>query len=160
MKTIEQAALPASGNRLHLKPGTVRILYRATTLLFSSAMLMDGLAGVMREATGQEVMAHLGYPMYAMFIFGVAKILGALALLQSTSRIVKEWAYAGFTINFVGAFASRAFVGDATGLLIPPLVALAILFITYFLWKKARPHEQPASRVFSHDEPLNPITRW
>jgi hypothetical protein len=48
----------------------------------------------------------------------------------------KEWAYAGFAFNFIGAFASRAFVGDEIGLLIPPVVMLGVLFGAYYLWKK------------------------
>lgn len=136
MNALELTSAPASSNPLAMKPRTIRILYWSTTLLFSSAMLMDGVAGVMREETGKEVMAHLGYPVYAMTIFGVAKILGAIALLQTRFRIIKEWAYAGFTINFIGAFASRAFVGDDVSLLIPPIVMLVVMLTTYFFWKK------------------------
>ncbi|MNT67071.1 hypothetical protein D3C72_2051870 [compost metagenome] len=59
-----------------------------------------------------------------------------MAILQQKFVAIKEWAFAGFAINFIGAFASRAFVGDGAALLIPPLVALAILFIPYILWKR------------------------
>ena len=81
-------------------------------------------------------MRHLGYPIYVMTIFGFAKILGAIALLQPKYRTTKEWAYAGFTINFIGAFASGFFVGDEIGLLIPPVVALGILLLSYYFWKR------------------------
>ncbi|MFD2570417.1 DoxX family protein [Spirosoma soli] len=136
MNTINPAAMPLStvtstGNRKF-----ITILYWTLTGLFSLLMLMDGIAGVTREETGQEVMRHLGYPIYAMVIFGIAKILGAIALIQPKFQTIKEWAYAGFTINFLGAFASRAFVGDDTGLLIAPVFMLAVLFVTYFVWKK------------------------
>ena len=99
-------------------------------------MVVDGAAGVAREQTGQDVMKHLGYPIYFMVITGFAKMLGAIAILQNRFQTIKEWAFAGFTINFIGAFASRAFVGDAIGLLIPPLVMLGVMFISYFLWKR------------------------
>lgn len=136
MNTTELTSMPASSNRLSLEPRTVKVLYWTTTLLFCSAMLMDGAAGVLREETGKEVMVHLGYPMYVLTIFGLAKLIGAVAILQTKFQTIKEWAYAGFTINFIGAFASRVFVGDAVGLLIPPIVMLVVMFITYFLWKK------------------------
>jgi len=84
----------------------------------------------------KEALAHLGYPEYDLTIFGVAKILGSIAVLQPKFRTIKEWAYAGFTINFIGAFASHAFVGDGIGMLIPPIITLVIMFISYFLWKK------------------------
>jgi hypothetical protein len=99
-------------------------------------MLMDGGAGVVKEKTGQEVMNHLGYPIYIMVITGAFKILGAIAILQNKYKTIKEWAFAGFAINFIGAFASRAFMGDAIGLLIPPLVVLAVMFVVYYFWKK------------------------
>lgn len=112
---------------------THRITYWSLLSLFSLAMLMDGIAGIMREQTGQEVMRHLGYPIYAMIIFGTAKILGVVALLQSRLRTINEWAYAGFTINFIGAAASWALAGDGNGAIVPPLVMLAVLFLLYFL---------------------------
>lgn len=132
-----------------MSPKTTRILYWTVTILFVAAMLPDGVAGVLHEQTGQEVMRHLGYPIYAMTIFGVAKILGALAIAQTRYRTVKEWAYAGFTINFLGAAASRGLVGDGLGLMVPPFVLLAVMFASYFLWKKVRrqaatsPTQQP-----------------
>ncbi len=112
---------------------TLKITYWSLLGLFSLAMLMDGIAGVMREQTGQEVMRHLGYPIYAMIILGTAKIVGVVALLQSRFRTINEWAYAGFTINFIGAAASWALAGDSTGAVVPPLVMLAVLFLLYFV---------------------------
>ena len=122
--------------RTENKPTTRTIISQAATILFSLMMLMDGMAGLMRAEAGKEVMQHLGYPIYAMSIFGIAKILGALALLQNKLPTLKEWAFAGFAINFIGAFASRVFAGDGIGLLSMPLVMLLILFLVYFLWKK------------------------
>lgn len=119
-----------------MQPKTIKITYWILTVLFGVFMLMDGGAGVVKEKTGQEVMAHLGYPVYLMMITGIAKICGASAILQNKFITIKEWAFAGFTINFIGAFASRAFVGDGLGLLIMPLVMLAYLFVLYFFWKR------------------------
>jgi len=113
-----------------------KILYWSVTILFSLLMLMDGIAGVLRAEEGQEVMRHLGYPIYAMSIFGSAKIIGAFALLQNKFPVLKEWAYAGFAINFIGASASRAFAGDSIGLVLMPLVMLLVLFLVYLLWKR------------------------
>lgn len=110
--------------------------YWIATIIFALMMLMDGFGGITQQEAGKEVLRHLGYPMYLLIIVGIAKLLGALAILQQKFVAIKEWAFAGFTINFIGAFASRAFVGDGVALLIPPLVALVIMFIPYILWKK------------------------
>jgi len=119
-----------------MKPKTIKIIYWSVTIFFALAMLLDGIVGVMRIEAGKEALAHLGYPEYNLTIFGIAKILGSIAILQPKFRTIKEWAYAGFTINFIGAFASHAFVGDGIGMLIPPVITLVIMFISYFLWKR------------------------
>lgn len=119
-----------------MKPKTIRITYWVLTILFALAMLADSYGGITQQQAGKDVLQHLGYPMYALIIFGVAKLLGAIAILQTRFKIIKEWAYAGFAFNFIGAIASRAFVHDDLGLLIPPLVMLVILFVTYYFWKK------------------------
>lgn len=110
--------------------------YWITTIIFALMMIMDGVGGITQQEAGKEVLKHLGYPMYLLIIVGIAKLLGAASILQNKFTTIKEWAYAGFAINFIGAFASRAFVGDGIALLIPPLIALVIMFIPYILWKK------------------------
>ncbi|MBB5397439.1 DoxX family protein [Mucilaginibacter sp. AK015] len=119
-----------------MTPKTIKIIYWALTIIFGLFMLMDGGAGVAKEKTGQDVMRHLGYPVYIMVITGAAKILGAVALLQNKFKTIKEWAFAGFAFNFIGAFASRAFVGDSGFLLIFPLIILMVMFILYYFWKR------------------------
>ena len=110
--------------------------YWIATIIFALMMIMDGIGGITQQEAGKEVLKHLGYPMYLLTIVGIAKLLGAASILQNKFITLKEWAYAGFAINFIGAFASRAFVGDGMSLLIPPLIALVIMFIPYVLWKK------------------------
>lgn len=115
---------------------TINILYWIFTILFCTAMLMDGIAGLMRVQEGKEGLAHLGYPEYLMSIVGIAKVLGVLAILQTKFKVIKEWAYAGFTINFIGASLSHVFIRDAIGMFFMPLVILAFMFVSYYLWKK------------------------
>lgn len=119
-----------------MKPKTIKVLYWTITLLFLSLMLLDGIGGVTQQQAGQEVMRHLGYPMYVLIIFGVAKIAGVIAIIQTKYQTIKEWAYAGFAMNFIGAAASRAFAGDSITEISFPLIMLVFMFIPYFLWKK------------------------
>lgn len=114
--------------------------YWIATIIFALMMIMDGFGGITQQEAGKEVMKHLGYPMYLLIIVGIAKLLGAASILQTKFAAIKEWAYAGFAINFIGAFASRTFVGDGISLLIPPIIALIIMFIPYILWKKQTPN--------------------
>ena len=88
---------------------------------------------LLRVELQQEAMANLGYPMYLMTILGVAKILGVIALLAPRLPLLKEWAYAGFTFDMLGAAASHAFVGDSPAEIVTPLVVLVIAIASYCL---------------------------
>ena len=119
-----------------MKPKTIKTLYWIVTILFALAMLGDAYGGITEQQAGVVVLKHLGYPIYNMPMYGIAKLLGAIAILQTKFKTIKEWAYAGFAFNFISAIASRAIVGDEFGLLIPPVIMLLIMFASYFLWKK------------------------
>jgi len=119
-----------------MKPRTTARLYWTLTILFCLMMLADGVAGLLLEKNGQEGMRQLGYPLYVMTITGAAKILGALALLQNKYRTLKEWAFAGFVFDFIGAAASVLFAGLGAVGTIPALVMLAVVFGLYLLWKR------------------------
>lgn len=113
-----------------------KIIYLVTTYLFALAMFFDGLAGVFRIESGKEALAYLGYPEYNLTILGIAKVLGIIAMIQPVFPIIKEWAYAGFSYIFIGAFMSHFFVGGFGWLLIPPVIMLLLMFTSYSLWKK------------------------
>ncbi|MEK6984619.1 MAG: DoxX family protein [Nanoarchaeota archaeon] len=119
-----------------MKPKTIKIIYWIITILFSLFMLFSGVSEIIQTEQAKEVMKHLGYPIYVNTIIGVAKILGVIAILQWKFKTIKEWAYAGFTIDFIGAGASIYFSGDGILKALPIIPFLAVMFISYFLWKK------------------------
>ncbi len=80
-----------------------------------------------------EGITALGYPLYILKILGPAKLAGAVVLAAPGMRRLKEWAYAGFVIDFGGAFLSHYFHGDGADLLLPPLGLMAILLGSYAL---------------------------
>jgi uncharacterized membrane protein YphA (DoxX/SURF4 family) len=107
--------------------------YWLATALFCLAMAAGGTMNLLRVEPQQEAMANLGYPMYLMTILGVAKLLGVIALLMPGVPLLKEWAYAGFTFDMLGAAASHAFVGDSAGETVTPLIVLAMAIASYRL---------------------------
>jgi DoxX-like family len=112
-----------------------KYFYWVVTIIFCILMLLDGVGGVTRQEAGVKVLEHLGYPIYLMNILGVAKILGVITILYNKLTFLKEWAYAGFTFTAIGAFASRVYVGDKGLDLYFPLIYLAIVLISYVVWK-------------------------
>jgi hypothetical protein len=111
------------------------IIYRILLVLFSLMMLMDGVAGILVMEEGKKAFDQLGYPYYVMPIVGISKILGVIALWQP-NRTLKEWAFAGFTFNFLGASASWALSGGPIAFVLLPLLLLLVLLAIYFLRKK------------------------
>ncbi|MEM7811772.1 MAG: DoxX family protein [Planctomycetota bacterium] len=116
--------------------------YWVSTALFCLAMGGSGVANLVQAAPLKESIAGLGYPEYLMTILGVAKVLGVVALLAPLGPTLREWAYAGFTFDLLGAAASHGFAGHPVGEMAPPLVLLAIGAASYFL--SSRP---PASEL-------------
>ena len=80
-----------------------------------------------------QAFMELGYPLYLLYIIGVAKIAGSVVLVAPGLPRLKEWAYAGFVIDFVGAFFSHLLNGDGVDRLAPPLVFLVIVLGSYAL---------------------------
>ncbi|HXK37979.1 MAG TPA: DoxX family protein [Candidatus Paceibacterota bacterium] len=103
--------------------------------------------GVMTALTSQTQMAidgvtHLGYPVYFVTLIGVFKVLGTLALIipQVPGR-VKEWAYAGFGIDFISASVSIAVVDGLGFGAFFPLIFLGLLVASYVSYHKL--HDAP-----------------
>jgi len=120
-----------------MKTKTLKILYWAVTIIFCLANFASGVAELFPNEMGIDLMKQLGYPIYMMAILGVAKILGVIAILQTKWKTIKEWAYAGFAIDFIGASASFYFINGGFFAVVFPLIFLGVMFASYFLWKKA-----------------------
>ncbi len=116
-----------------------RIIYWSITGLLCLFFLPDGISGIAQVPAGQDSMRQLGYPLYLLTIIGVAKVLAVLALLQPRYPRLKEWAYAGLVINVIGAALSWGFVGGPVFNVVLPLIFLALILTSYFLWKKGQP---------------------
>lgn len=115
----------------------VKIIHWVLTGLFALAMLNSAYMYLTHNEYLVGGMKHLGYPLYLLNILGTAKLLGVLALLQWRFPVLREWAYAGFTINLIGAVWSHAALGDPVAMV---AVFLVVLIGSYVTWKwRARP---------------------
>jgi prepilin signal peptidase PulO-like enzyme (type II secretory pathway) len=115
---------------------TLRIIYWVITILFVLFLGFGAVMELLQTPDAQKVIVDLGYPTYLNYILGIAKILGGIALIQWSYKAVKEWAYAGFTIDILGASASTFFVTKSIGMALFTCVFLIPLFLSYWLWKK------------------------
>ena len=112
---------------------TKTIGYWATTGIFCAALGFGGVMSLTGGGSMREEVTGLGFPEYMLTILGVAKVLGVAALLAPGMPRLKEWAYAGFTFDLLGATASHAFAGDPAGETLKPLVMLGVAAASYAL---------------------------
>ena len=121
-------------------------VYWIATGLFCALLGFSGFAYLARVEFMAENMARLGYPPYFLTILGTAKIFGVIALLSPGRPLLKEWAYAGFTFDLIGATASHAFTGDPFAESVRPAIVLAVCATSYLLRPEAR--RLPVSPTF------------
>jgi len=112
-------------------------------IIFWTATIIIALfEGVMPALTSQTEMAkegirHLGYPEYFGNALVVFKVLGVLALvIPQIPKRVKEWAYAGFTFDFIFASISHGAVDGMNVQTIFPMFVLGILSVSYVYYHK------------------------
>ncbi len=116
----------------------VLIIHWIATVAFIAPLVWSAYQYLTEAPKMVETMtAHLGYPMYFIKILGVAKLLGAAALLVNRPMRLKEWAYAGFTFDLIGAFVSHLAVGDPLTTALIPLGFLALMAVSYATWRRA-----------------------
>ena len=114
---------------------TAKWIYWILTSFFTVTMIMAGVAYLAEFQANVDGITKLGYPLYILKILGVAKILGGIGILQNRFRTIKEWAYAGYTFNLIGAAASHLFSDDGFGNFITPIIILFMVLISYRQWK-------------------------
>ncbi|HEX8279488.1 MAG TPA: DoxX family protein [Segetibacter sp.] len=115
-----------------------KIIYWIATIWLASGMLASGLQQIFRSKGFVDIIVPLGYPLYFLYLLGVWKILGVIAILVPKAGLLKEWAYAGFFFVMSGAAFSHIASGDAVSEIIPSLI---LLIMTVISW-----HLRPADR--------------
>lgn len=104
--------------------------------------LMEGVLVAFTSHTKMSIdgITGLGYPLYFVAILAVFKVLGSIALIvPKIPARVKEWAYAGFAIDFICAFTSILVVSGSFVNGILPLVFIVLLVLSYISYHKLNP---------------------
>jgi hypothetical protein len=78
----------------------------------------------------------LGYPIYFIPFIGFAKLLGVIALLAPINHRIKEWAYAGFFFDLIGATFSIYASGKTGPELGFMLLPIALFLLSYLYFRK------------------------
>lgn len=115
---------------------TTKIIYWILHIVFALFMVMDAIGGISSSEEGIKALTQLGYPVYIMPVIGVLKLLGVIVLLVPGLKTLKEWAYAGFTFNFILAAISWTCVKGPFIFVLLPLIVMIVLLAGYYCWKK------------------------
>lgn len=114
-----------------------KVIYWVTTVLVALMSVFAGFAYLSGSPQAVQGFAHVGYPQHLRIILGIAKILGAIALVAPRFPTLKEWAYAGFTFAWITAHIAHHVAKDGATQYMP-LVLLALLFVSYFTRPETR----------------------
>lgn len=118
---------------------TAKIIYWISTGLI---FLFEGVmpAFTFNQPQAVEGIRHLGYPDYFRTMLTVFKVVGAIVLVAPFFKgRYKEWAYAGFGIDFIAAAVSIWAVDGLNSLIGVPVFAMAILTASYMAYQKINP---------------------
>ena len=116
---------------------TRKVTYWVSTGLVAVLSVFAAFAYLSGSPQAVQGFAHVGYPQQLRIILGIAKPLGAIALIVPGMATLKEWAYAGFTFAWICAFFAH-YLAKEGPVAFGPLVLLVILAISYLT--------RPASR--------------
>ena len=115
------------------------ITYWVTTGLVAAMSLFAAFSYLTGNSQAVEGFAHVGYPQQLRILLGIAKLLGAIALVVPGFPKLKEWAYAGFTFAWIAATVAHYLAKDGPKAFMP-VILLVLLAVSYFT--------RPASRVW------------
>lgn len=121
----------------------LKITHWITTVLFSAMMFFSATMYFISPEMAQTF-EHLGFPDYFRVELGIAKIIGVLLLLAPFSGRLKEWVYAGFTINMISGSIAHVAQGDPTSAVVTPLILMGILAISCLTFQKLDDEIEPA----------------
>ncbi len=115
----------------------LNILYWVFTGLYAIFIFVTSIPNIMANAQSVElIVKQLGYPLYFLPFIGVAKCLGAIALVIPGYPRIKEWAYAGLTFDLIGAVYSFIAIGIPITNWLPMLLFFLVLGLSYFFYHK------------------------
>lgn len=114
-----------------------RILFWIFTALFAAFMTYSAIPSILNSTESVKMMSdYLGYPLYFTPFLGVAKLLGSIAILIPGYWRLKEWAYAGFFFDLIGATYSMIAVGGVNPQILFMILPFSLAILSYVYYHK------------------------
>lgn len=118
---------------------TNKIIFWISTTIVSAIMLFSAI-GYFTDPEMQEAIRDLGFPDYFRIELGIAKILGAIALLiPRLSYKLKLFAYFGLGIVSFSAIIAHIASNDPISMTMVAVVIFIALIVSYIYYHKLNP---------------------
>lgn len=115
----------------------INIIYWVSTALLCLVMGGGAIPDIMNTPDAKAIMeGQLHYPAYFAPFIGTLKVLGVIAILIPGFPKIKEWVYAGFTFDLIGATYSAIAVGSAIKDVAPMAIFFILLIVSYIYHHK------------------------
>lgn len=121
---------------INMSKTTINVIYWISTGLILAMMLFSAVSSFMENPDGAKMLAAIGYRPYVLHLLAVAKVLGVIAILTPGFPRLKEWAYAGFMFDLIGATYSFYASGFAFKDWAFMLILIAVLACSYIFYHK------------------------
>jgi len=114
------------------------VIYWGSTVFVALLMGFAGVLFLFRLDGSMKVIQHLGYPGYFAPLLGLARLMGAAAILLPVPKTLREWAYAGLTFDVVVVIVSILSSGFPAPAIVQPVIVLMAVQGSYHCWRKRR----------------------
>lgn len=111
-----------------------KILFYIAKVMVSLIFLLSASMYIFKNELAVQAFQSLGFPIYLIYPLAIVKILGVIAIWANVSKLLKEWAYAGFFFDAVLALMAHQHAQDGGTSF--ALIALIFLVIARFFENK------------------------
>ena len=112
---------------------TKNIIYWISTVIMCGIFAFSAGMYFTKTEMVRGFFEMLNYPSYLVYPLAIAKVIGIIAVLSNKSKVLKEWAYAGFFFDAVLASQAHLDAGHGIGL---SVLAIVITVISRVFWKR------------------------
>lgn len=112
-----------------------KIVYWVATAIMCLIFLFSAWMYLTKYEMVKGFYAELQFPAWIIYPSAIAKILGVVAVVSRWSKLLKEWAYAGFFFDALLATAAHHYAGH--GIVGMSLLALVMIVLSRYFEDRA-----------------------
>lgn len=115
---------------------TKKRIYWIGAVLTSLWFGASGFGELTKNPLVWDITLKLGYPVYFIYVLGIAKLSGIIVLLIPNKLLrLKEWVFAGVFFDIIFAFSSKlSVIGFAATT--DAIIAFVMVTVTYTMFRK------------------------